>query len=403
MHDFRKPILLAFAALTFFATADAARAQTQPSNATTNAGAPSSTSSSAPAVTPQVQPAFPHGLLPAPQEHDAASREKAEADTARREVQAQEEQGLAQQTQARGYWVDSSTGLMWAGKDNAEDVNWHKATGYCSNLRLAGYSDWRLPAIDELEGIYEWNAQSPGEIPRSGKHEAYFYTFDIKGNIFLTGNPWSSSRIDDNPGHHPEYGWFVYFNQGSRIYERLTDSHSKRALCVRRSEVAPSAPSAAGAQTLTETQKLEDETQARGYWVDPATGLMWAWRDNGRRVRWHQAMRYCRDLRLAGFSDWRLATAQELVGIYDKDAKAPGENPRSPWHDAGVMTSSVKGNLFLTYDRFWSSTPVTDDKGTPSKASFWYFDFQRRSLEAGSEDIAEGDTMQALCVRGSGK
>ena len=44
-----------------------------------------------------------------------------------------QDQGQAQETGVRGYWVDPSTGLMWVGKDNAKDVNWHKAMKYCRN------------------------------------------------------------------------------------------------------------------------------------------------------------------------------------------------------------------------------------------------------------------------------
>lgn len=72
----------------------------------------SSTGSSAPAVAAQVRPAFPQDQLSATQEQDAASREKADADNARREAQAREEQKLALEAQARGYWVDPATGLM---------------------------------------------------------------------------------------------------------------------------------------------------------------------------------------------------------------------------------------------------------------------------------------------------
>ncbi|MGA3133802.1 MAG: DUF1566 domain-containing protein [Terracidiphilus sp.] len=308
--------------------------------------------------------------------------------------------GLVPETQSRGYWVDPSTGLMWAAKDNGKDLNWHKAMDYCSDLRLAGYSDWRLPAIDELEVIYEKNAKASGEIPGTRKREAFSYTFDIKGNIFLTGNPWSSSRIDDSPGHPPEYGWFVYFNQGSRIYERLSDSHSKRALCVRRSNVALAAPSAVGAQTLTETQKLAHETQTRGYWVDPSTGLMWAWRDNGADINWHKATKYCDDLRLAGFSNWRLATLDELQGIYDKSAESPGENPRSRWHEAEAMDFHVKGNLFLT-GFAWSSPQIADDRGKPSGYAT-RFDFNEGQPFNGDE-VWFTTNERALCVRGSGE
>src|ERR1035437_3921738 len=42
---------------------------------------------------------------------------------------------------------------MWAGKDNGSDANWAQANDYCHKLTLAGYSDWRLPTIWELEHI----------------------------------------------------------------------------------------------------------------------------------------------------------------------------------------------------------------------------------------------------------
>jgi hypothetical protein len=53
----------------------------------------------------------------------------------------------------KGVWVDPSTGLMWAGKDNGKDVSWRGAMEYCHDLRLDGYSDWRLANMAELQGI----------------------------------------------------------------------------------------------------------------------------------------------------------------------------------------------------------------------------------------------------------
>jgi len=38
-----------------------------------------------------------------------------------------------------------------------------------------------------------------------------------------------------------------------------------------------------------EEQKLVQETRLRGYWVDPATKLMWEGRDNGVPLTWHKA------------------------------------------------------------------------------------------------------------------
>src|ERR1700682_4061313 len=98
---------------------------------------------------------------------------------------APEGQGGAQETQIRGFWTDPSTGLTWAGKDNGRDVNWHKATKYCRDLRLAGDSDWRLATIGELQGIFDKSAEAPG---LAGKHGDRPFSFHVKGNLFLTGN-----------------------------------------------------------------------------------------------------------------------------------------------------------------------------------------------------------------------
>ena len=155
----------------------------------------------------------------------------------------------------------------------------------------------------------------------------------------------------------------------------------------------------AGAQSSTEDRGLAQETQRRGYWSDPSTGLMWAGKDTGKDVSWNKAMKYCRDLRLAGYSDWRLANMAELQGIYDKTTNAPGlagpGNGRpDTWH--------VKGNLFLTGYQ-WSSGRRIDDRGHPSGYA-WYFDFNEgRSNNQPTGFPYSSSFMRALCVRGSGK
>ena len=60
----------------------------------------------------------------------------------------------------------------------------------------------------------------------------------------------------------------------------------------------------AGAQSSTKDQPQTQETQARGVWFDPSTGLMWAGKDNGKDVSWKKAMKYCRDLRLDAHSGY---------------------------------------------------------------------------------------------------
>ena len=154
-----------------------------------------------------------------------------------------------------------------------------------------------------------------------------------------------------------------------------------------------------GAQSSTQETEEAQETRVRAYWVDPSTGLMWAGKDNGKDVSWKKAMKYCRNLQLAGYSDWRLATLGELVGMYDKSANAPGENPRSRWHEAEPMTFHVKGGLFLTGNQ-WSSKCRSDDRGHPSGYG-WFFDFNEG--RADNDELGFDTNKHALCMRGSEK
>lgn len=138
---------------------------------------------------------------------------------------------LSKETQSNGYWVDPSTGMMWAAKDNGKDVNWHKASNYCRDLRLAGYSDWRLANIGELGQIYDSSANAPG---RAGPGKGRAFTWHIKGNLYLTGNQWSSTRTVDDCGHPTGYAWRYDFNEGRPFAgDEIRFYTNKRALCVR--------------------------------------------------------------------------------------------------------------------------------------------------------------------------
>jgi hypothetical protein len=151
------------------------------------------------------------------------------------------------------------------------------------------------------------------------------------------------------------------------------------------------------AQSAPESQSRAQATQARGFWTDPATDLMWAAKDNGKDVSWKDAMKYCRDLRLAGYSDWRLASLGELEGIYDKTANAPGlAGPRKKLRD---FTWHIKGNLFLTGNQW-----VNDQSGHSVSSYHSYFDFNEgRSNSQPSGFPYSSSSMRALCVHGTAK
>jgi hypothetical protein len=106
-------------------------------------------------------------------------------------------------------WIDPTTGLEWARRDNNTNVTWSEASRYCSGLRLGSYTNWRLPTIGELTAIQD------GGRP-------YF-----KGGIKYSGMPWSNSA-----GGSSKEAWVFFLNSGS-LSIPVDQIGSFRALCVR--------------------------------------------------------------------------------------------------------------------------------------------------------------------------
>ena len=68
---------------------------------------------------------------------------------------------------SNGTVTDHKTGLMWAPKDNGTPINWMDALSYCREYRGGGYTDWRMPTLDELSRLYEPQASNLRGYPIS--------------------------------------------------------------------------------------------------------------------------------------------------------------------------------------------------------------------------------------------
>ena len=115
---------------------------------------------------------------------------------------------------------DTKTGLMWASKDNGEDISWENAKTYCENYRGGGYTDWRLPTIDEFTGLYD-RSKSYQATPNRD------YVVHLTKLIQLTTNyPWASETRGSNAAH-------FHFGNGARYWNNQSNSLKVRALPVR--------------------------------------------------------------------------------------------------------------------------------------------------------------------------
>ena len=55
--------------------------------------------------------------------------------------------------------------------------------------------------------------------------------------------------------------------------------------------------------------------------TDTKTGLMWAAKDNGSPINWPDALFYCQNYSVSGYTDWRMPTLAELASLYNPKDK----------------------------------------------------------------------------------
>ena len=96
-----------------------------------------------------------------------------------------------------GTVTDTATGLMWQRQDDNVMRTWENAMGYCEDASIAGYNDWRLPTIKELESIVDSTRDDPAIDPMFIGTNSFYY--------------WSSSTLALTPSR----AWFISFDDGT--------------------------------------------------------------------------------------------------------------------------------------------------------------------------------------------
>ncbi len=104
-----------------------------------------------------------------------------------------------------GTVTDKGAGLMWQ-KATAGRMNWDAAMSYASGLSLGGHSGWRLPNINELEGLYRSPCKDMMEV--------------------VSNSYWSSTTGAD----YTSLAWLVGLSGGYVVYGHKSDSWYVRAV-----------------------------------------------------------------------------------------------------------------------------------------------------------------------------
>ena len=225
-------------------------------------------------------------------EEQAAAQRKEDEELQAALLEERRQEEAAKEASARAallavVWTDRRTGLMWTREDNGSgDIDWDQARGYCASLILGGYSDWRLPEIDELERLYDPTIAG---------------TFRVVSPLQLNGCcAWSSTMYRGYRDSGTSYpcAWYYNFGKGKRKWHTTgLDLFVRfRALCVRRTrervsnthEPARADHQSGAGQRAIAAQPVDDrsdgQTNERGN--GNSLDVLSAAVDRGDRVAW---------------------------------------------------------------------------------------------------------------------
>ena len=196
---------------------------------------------------------------------------------------------------------DNNTGLIWEVKSPKKgEVNccddryaWKEAKGkYVQSLnkkKYGGFGDWRLPNKDELRSIVDYGRTNPAVDP--------WYFPNIKSDFYWTGVPYKMQ---------PPFVWGIFLGLGSGIC--YTPDSQRYVIAVR----------GGCSRSFGQPDATRFKDNANGTITDSLTGLIWQKEEN-ERMDWYAALKACKEMRLAEYSDWRLPNLKEINTILNLD------------------------------------------------------------------------------------
>ena len=98
-----------------------------------------------------------------------------------------------------GTVIDKDTGLVWQQNDSVNSMVWSASVAYCNQLSLAGFTDWRLPTVNEGIMFIDYDTNI---FPNSSNHYWTGTTVasnaDIAYYLAVSGGPQPNGFKDDN-------------------------------------------------------------------------------------------------------------------------------------------------------------------------------------------------------------
>lgn len=205
---------------------------------------------------------------------------------------------------------DNDTGLIWAAKTDDDTLHDRDNQIFSLPLHAHGYTDWRLPSVDELVSIVDYeNPSGPGT-----SSEEYFPMTQL--DYYIAQDP-------GNPGV-PAY--LVHFGTGDVI--RLGSGAPQEPVNMYWRAVRSDQPVIGPRYRAPAPMTL----------IDAATGLMWMIDPAQAPLSAPDAVQHCQQLTYLSFRDWRAPTAGELATLMPYFENNPAQI--DSWSSSGPADGS---------------------------------------------------------------
>ncbi|MBF0337944.1 MAG: DUF1566 domain-containing protein [Nitrospirae bacterium] len=244
--------------------------------------------------------------------------------------------------------TDNLTGLMWTKDANLPGTTktWQEALDYVASMNSAGtygYTDWRLPNVNELESLVNAGQANP----------TTWLISQGFANV-QTNDYWSSTS---SAGSTSE-AWFVNMVDGNVPAHVKSSGHYVWPVRSGQSGTFGNAAIWSTGQTITYATGDDGALQKGIAWPNPRftdngnqtvtdnlTGLMWTKNANlpGTYKTWQEALDYAASMNNGagtyGYTDWRLPNRKELHSLSDYGMYSPAlpsgqpfTNMQSDWY-----------------------------------------------------------------------
>lgn len=246
-----------------------------------------------------------------------------------------------------GTVTDRATGLMWQKSENPR-MNWYDAIDSCGKMDLAGYNDWRLPNIKELNTILNLNYNDgwwyfKDVFPAEGLNPPLLHYFS--SSSFQNSYAWVTNFCFGYDGYYANKNAPLLFRAVRNIgalkkQDKLfilpsTGQHQAFDVQGKIIKIPLQGEQLYGIDSTMQKNPMRYKTMETNKTVlDLNTGFLWEKKSPNEgdinyksyRYTWNEAHLYIEKLNsiaYEGYRDWRLPNREELRTIVKYDDSVP--------------------------------------------------------------------------------